>query len=79
MASPLGKWLAHVKRVRFPAVSTRPQRSFTLVTGNESCGNPPFPAIPKNRGLPQTPPQTSPALTPPPYRRVCRESDFARP
>jgi hypothetical protein len=48
MASPLGKWLAHVKRVRLPAVLTRPQRPFTLVTGNESCGT-----------LPESPPQTS--------------------
>jgi hypothetical protein len=54
MASPLGKWLAHVKRVRLAAVFTRPQRPFTLVTGNESCGT--LPECPhKATNLPSNP------------------------
>jgi hypothetical protein len=38
MTSALGKWLRYVKQTRLPACFTRPQRRFTLVTGNESCG-----------------------------------------
>lgn len=38
MTSAIGKWLHHAKQVRLPACFVRPQRPFTLVTGNESCG-----------------------------------------
>ena len=44
MSSAIGKWLHHAKQIRLPACFVRPQRPFTLVTGNESCGTTnPFP------------------------------------
>lgn len=39
MTSAIGKYVHYLKTTRIPACFGRVQRYFTIVTGNESCGN----------------------------------------